>query len=147
MGFVKVALVGLGVSLVPVSLALADSGSGPAKTVEVKQGKGDKKFPMEGQKFLEKVDGRIAKARERLVQKMEERKVPAEKRAKILKEFQQGSAKIRGAARAAAKDGTVTKDEAERVREIRKAVRQEFREKFPHGKGKRGGKRGKGKPA
>lgn len=90
-------------------------------------------FPMEGDTFLEHVEGRLAKAKERI----EASSMPAEKKAKVLSRLEDRSGAILKAAAAAAADGTVTKEEARQLRaQGKKAKRGE--------KGKRGkkGKRG-----
>lgn len=139
--WMKVALVALGISVVPVSYALADSPS----AVEQKAGKGEAKrhFPMAGAEFTEKLDQRIGKRRERVVERMKKHDVPAATQKEILADFDAGAEKIRAAGKEAAKDGTVTQDEAKTVHGVVKEVKKSLREE--HGKGKAGGKGKKGK--
>lgn len=136
--WLKVALVGLGLAVVPASFAFADSG--PSSSEAIKKG-GDKakKFPMPAAEFQKHVETRIAKRKEKLTEKMTERKVPAEKQKAVLAEFEAGAAKVRAAATEAGKDGTVTLAEATEVHKIAKEQRKEVRSKL----GKKG-KKGKG---
>ncbi|NUP06795.1 MAG: hypothetical protein HOW73_12140 [Polyangiaceae bacterium] len=154
--WMKVALVALGLSVVPVSYALADNGDAAVAQGAKDGKKGNKKhFPMNGDQFVEKVDARMAKSKTRIDAKLDHKKVPADKQKEILSEFDRGSAKIHAAAVVAAKDGTVTADEAKSVRSLAKETRKAMREKYgiaKEGKGegkgkKKGHKKGKGQPA
>lgn len=100
-------------------------------------------FPVEAKKFQEMVEARIAKAREHMESALATHGVPEPMRAMIRKDFEEGAAAIREAAKKAAADGSVTKEEAKDVRELSRELRQEAREKYrPEGKGKRGGQGG-----
>lgn len=140
--WVKVALVGLGLAVVPASFAFADSGSSSAKAIN-DGGDKAKKFPMPAAEFQKNVEARIAKRKDKLTEKMAERKVPADKQREVLAEFDAGAAKVRAAATQAGKDGTVTLDEAKEVHKIAKEQRKEVRAKL----GKKGKKAKKGSPA
>lgn len=104
-------------------------------------GKARHQFPMAGAEFVQLVDQRIAKAESRLDGALQRRNVPAEKVAAIKADFRKGSALIKAAASRAAADGTVTKPEAQKVRQVTKQVRQKARQKYGK-KGKRGAKQG-----
>jgi hypothetical protein len=131
--WIKIALVSLGISaLVPLA-AYADDSAGKARSearVE-KKGRGDKakEFPMPTAKFKEKVEGRITKSRARIESKMKEKSVPADKQKTALAAFDAGAVKVRAAADAAGKDGTVTFEEAKGVRELTKQLRKDARGK------------------
>lgn len=155
----------LAVSLVPAA-ALADDGAQGrqgAGQAEGRKGEGarhgregrEAKFPMEAKKFREKLDGRITKIRGRIEKQLENKKVPEAVRKQVLAEVDQGAAKVRAAADKAAADGSVSKEEAQSVRQVAKEVRNDLRAKakargvdLPEGKGRghgKGGKGGKGK--
>ena len=144
--WIKAALVTLGTSLVPVSYALADAGGKPTAAEKAeKEKKLEKHFPMPAAKFDKRVEKRILKARARLTERMDDRRVPAEKRKEIYADFEASAAKVRAAAQTAGKDGTVTLDEAKQIRELAKQSRKDLRKKYHLG-GKRNGKK-KGTPA
>lgn len=156
--WMKVGLIALGLSVVPVSSALADSGAPDKAAAQKKVRRGDhaKQFPMKGADFLQKMDARSAKAKERLVHVLDRKKVDADKRKAVLADFDAGRAKVRAAAEVAAKDGTVSIEEAKTVRGVAKEARKAMKEKHgisgKHGKrhkdGKgKGGKGKKGTPA
>ena len=144
----------LSVAFLLPSLASAQPNDGadrPAAAAKGRQGKGKrgdiaKHFPMAGDEFVAKVDGRIAKFGERLEARLAKaKKLTDEQKAAIRADFAKGSAAIKGAAGKAAADGTVTLEEAKQVREVTKQVRQKAREKYGHeGKGKKGKKGRKG---
>lgn len=136
--WLKVALVGLGLAVVPASFAFADSGTSSSKAIK-EGGEKAKKFPMPAAEFQKHVEARIAKRKDKLTEKMAERKVPADKQKEVLAEFEAGSTKVRAAAAQAGKDGTVTLDEAKDVHKVAKEQRKEIRSKL----GKKG-KKGKG---
>ena len=146
LSWIKVALVALGISVVPVSYALADAGS-QATPVDAKdKGKcAEKRFPMEGAKFVTKVDERIAKRRTKLGEKLASHNVAADKREAILKDYDAGAAQVRTVAKEAAKDGTVTIDEAKHVRNTVKDARRDLAKKYNLGKEGKGKANGKGK--
>jgi hypothetical protein len=110
-----------------------------------KGAKGEKRFPMEAAKFRARAEERLAKVKGRLEAKLDERKVPAEKRAKALAKFEASAKQIRAAVERVAKDGTVSKDEAREVRELARELRQKARGEHRKNKGEgRGGGQGRG---
>ena len=126
---------------VALSLAFATTAAAPAfadgadakATEHHKEGKAkgkEKHFPIAADKFDKMVDKHISKAKEKLETKLTEHKVEADKKAQILKGFDDGAALIRAAAKRAEKDGTVTKDEAKEIRGMVKTLRQELHAKF-----------------
>ncbi len=145
-------VVALGLSVLVPALAWADA-SAPATEQSEKgekgerreKGKHEKAFPMDAAKFKEHVEKRISRVKERVTAGMEKHNVPEAKRREVLANLEKGAARIRTAADTAAKDGTVTAEEAKQVRGVAKEVRKEAREKYGHGKGKGHGKKGKGK--
>lgn len=147
-------VVALGLSVLVPALAWADA-SAPATELSEKgekgkrekgeKGKHEKAFPMDAAKFKEHVEKRISRVKERVTTGMEKHNVPEAKRREVLADLEKGAARIRTAADTAAKDGTVTAEEAKQVRGVAKEVRKEAREKYGHGKGKGHGKKGKGK--
>lgn len=96
------------------------------------KGDGHAKFPMPAAEFKAKVDARTAKAK----QKMEDRaaKLPADQAKELRAKFDAGTTQINQEVAKATADGTVTKEEAQKVREVAKTA-------HPHGK--HGGKHGK----
>ena len=124
---------------VALSLAFATTAAAPAfadgaaAKAEHKGEKGKdhaKHFPMAADKFTKMVDSRLVKAKEKLEQALTEKKVETDKKTKILKDFDDGAALVRAAAKRAGKDGEVTKDEAKEVRGMVKTLRQELRAKY-----------------
>ena len=138
-------LVALSLAFAATAAAPAFADSADATAAEHKEGhkEGHKErakgraahFPMAGDKFDQKVDSRLTKAREKLTAKLDEHKVAADQKAKILKSFDDSAALVRAAAKRAAKDGQVTKDEAKEIRGMVKTLRQELRAKYAPKKG------------
>jgi hypothetical protein len=85
---------------------------------------------MKAEKFLGLVAQRISKAETRLNEMLKRRNVKPELAAEIKADFQKGANVITGAAKKAAADGTVTKQEAQKVRQVARKVRQEARKKY-----------------
>jgi hypothetical protein len=116
---------------VPVTAFAAPRDAGTAAKVHQRADKGDhdKQFPMAGAEFKAKVDGRLAKSRERMEKRVA--KLDAQKANEVRAKFNAGAAKVNAEVAKAVADGTVTKEEA-------KDVHKAMREMHP-GKGKHGG--------
>ena len=124
---------------VALSLAFATTAAAPAfadgadaKAAEHKEhkAKAAKRFPMAADKFTKMVDEHLTKAKDKLTTKLDEHKIDSDKKTKILKDFDDGAALVRAAAKRAGKDGEVTKDEAKEVRSLVKTLRQDMRAKY-----------------
>ena len=115
-----------------VAFALASLVAVPAFA----KGKGDhaKNFPMPAAQFKAKVDKKTAKAKERMEEKA--KGLPADQAKELRAKFDSGIVQINAEVSKATADGTVTLDEAKKVREVAKSV-------HPHGKGHGKGKRAK----
>lgn len=97
-----------------------------------KRGKGkEMKFPVDGEKFTKHVDARITRVKDKLSGALTKRGVAEAEKTKILKEFDDGATAVRAAAKRAAKDGQVTKDEAKDVRALVKNLRKQLKGKLP----------------
>ena len=96
-------------------------------------------FPMPAAAFKERVDARQAKARERMEKRAST--LNAEQAKELRAKFDAGIAKINAEESKATADGTVTKEEAQAVRQVSKEVRGHHGKHARHGKhgGKRGG--------
>jgi hypothetical protein len=106
-------------------VAQADEGRAPAGKDEGKHGgKYDKVFPVDAAKFEQHMDQRIAKLRERMEKAMAEHGVPEAKRAERRKHFDEGAAKVRAEVKRVGADGTVTKEEAQQVREVVRSLKE-----------------------
>ena len=81
-------------------------------------------FPMSAKEFREHVEKRITKAREVMNKKIAEHKLPAAQAAEIRKHFETVAKQVREAADNVTADGTVTKEEAEKVRAVAKDLRR-----------------------
>lgn len=101
-----------------------------------KRGKGKGKraklqFPLDAEKFSKHVDARIAKAKERLSGALDKHSVGDAQKTKILKDFDDSAALVRAAVKRAAKDGTITKEEAKDVRALVKNLRKQLKDRLP----------------
>lgn len=107
-----------------VVLAVASLVAVPA----LAKGKGDhaKNFPMAAAEFKSKVDSKTAKAKQRMEEKA--KALPADQAKDLRAKFDAGTAQINAEVAKATADGTVTLEEAKKVREVAKSAR-------PHGKG------------
>ena len=106
-------------------------------------------FPMKADAFQRIVEQRIAKAHERMEQILVARAVPEVVATAVRKDFEEGAGHVRAAAKAAEKNGMVTKEEARAVRELAKDIVDRMRDKYgvpkgEHPKGKRAEGHGKG---
>jgi hypothetical protein len=137
--FVRPLLVALSLAFATTAAAPAFAEGAGAKAAEHKGGKhknkgdkGDKAkhFPMTADKFTKMVDGRITKAKEKLTGALTKHKVEDAKKTQILKDFDDGAATVKAAAKRVGKDGEVTKDEAKEVRGLVKTFRQQMRSKY-----------------
>ena len=97
-----------------------------------KDGDHAKKFPMPGAEFKTKIDGRMAKARQRLETRIAS--LPADKQREARDRFNAAVATVNAEVTRAVADNVVTKEEAQKVREAARALR-------PAGGGHRGHKR------
>ncbi|MBW2524618.1 MAG: hypothetical protein JRI23_10605 [Deltaproteobacteria bacterium] len=111
-----------------------DGPDGPSQVRKGKRGKGAKRnrpsFPMEGERFVGLVSNRVQKMKARIDRALERRNVPPELQKEIKADFSKASTRIMGAAEKAAADGTVTKQEAQKVRQLAKQLRQQARQKY-----------------
>ena len=87
------------------------------------RGHGFAKFPVKGPEFVKRIDERLKKAEARLEERIKKQQPPAEKQKKMRDKFKARAAKIRAAARDAARDGQVTREEAKKVRALAKKLR------------------------
>lgn len=121
----------LAIAAAPAS-AFAESGrAAPAETKEAKR-KG-RHFPVDAQKFEQIVDKRITKAREHMERAMESHHVPDALKTQIRKDFDDGAAAVKAAAKRVGADGTVTREEAKEVKDLAKSIKQKAREKYGAG--------------
>ena len=150
-----VAALALAIFAIPaVASAQPGPGDGPRKPGQYDKAKrGNKakrnqaRFPMKGERFVGMISNRVKKMAARIDRRLEKRDVPPALQAEIKADFAKAASQIQGAAAQAASDGTVTKQEAQKVRQLAKKLRQQARQKYgknaPGNSGK--GKRGKGK--
>ena len=134
----KSVLVAAFISTAIPTVALADE-SGDRSEQREGKGKGKNKgkdkahFPMPAAEFKAHAEKRITRVRERMEKHLDKRGASAEERKTALAKLDAGVAKVRAAVEAAAKDGTVTKEEAKDVRKVAREARGE------HGKGHKKG--------
>lgn len=102
-----------------------------------KGGKGKASFPMAAAEFKAKVDAKTVKAKERMEDKAKQ--LPADQAKELRAKFDAGTVQINAEVAKATADGTVTADEAKKVREVAKAAHPHAK----HGKHAKKGKRGK----
>ncbi|HTJ81136.1 MAG TPA: hypothetical protein VL400_05410 [Polyangiaceae bacterium] len=123
------------------AVAMADDTAGQARHGERAHEKREQaKFPMAAAEFKQKAEARITKFRGKLEKVLEKRGATAEQKKAALAKFDAGAEKVRAAVEVAAKDGTVTKEEAKDVRKVAKEARGDMGKHKGHGKG-----HGKGK--
>jgi NhaP-type Na+/H+ and K+/H+ antiporter len=131
-------------AFVPVTAFADEARRKDGSSEKAKERKVDRaKFPMPAAKFKEMIEKRISKAQERITKGLEKRNVPEATRKEALARFEKGATQVRTAADAAAKDGTVTLEEAKSVRELAKSLQKDARTAMKNDKGKGKGK-GKG---
>ena len=91
---------------------------------------GQKRFPMEAKRFLDMVEKRLGRFEKRVEHRLNKAKLPADLERDIRAEIARGEAQVRDAARKAAADGQVTKDEAWQVRELATELREQGKAKY-----------------
>src|SRR4051812_3843424 len=129
--FVRPLFVALSLAFATTAAAPAFADGAGAKAAEHKDGKEKAKhFPIAADKFTKMVDSRLVKAKEKLEAGLTKHKVEDAQKTKILKDFDDGAALVRAAAKRAGKDGEVTKDEAKEVRGLVKTLREQMRAKY-----------------
>jgi len=94
------------------------------------EGRRERRFPMEGKRFLELVNKRLQGFEQRLDERLKKHKLPAALEREIRAEAARSEAQVREAARKAAADSKVTKDEAWEVRELALELREQARAKY-----------------
>ncbi len=107
------------------------------------------RFPMKPEAFEQLVEKRIAKAREHLERVLAAQPLPDLVKVSVRRDFEEGAAQVRAAAKKAADGGTVTKEEARAVRELARSIVEQGRAKYglgkpDHPKGRRAQAHGKG---
>ncbi len=90
----------------------------------------ERRFPMDGKRFLELVDRRLQRFEQRIDARLKKHKLPAELEREIRAELARGEAQVRAAANKASADGKVTKNEAWDVRELALELREQARAKY-----------------
>jgi hypothetical protein len=101
-------------SIATLALSLALVGAAGTALAE---GRGDgAAFPMKADAFQQKVEQRLAHAKDRLEKRIAEKKVDAARAKEMRDRVEARAAKIRAATATAAQDGVVTADEAKAVR-------------------------------
>jgi hypothetical protein len=137
----------LALSVVPVAAFASPESNGKGDASQVREDKKEGKekhkesFPMPAAEFKAKVEARAAKFRERIIERMNAKSVPADKQKVVLAKFDERSAKVMVEVDKVCADGTVTKEEARAVHKLARELREEARaERGAHrkhdGKGK-----------
>jgi hypothetical protein len=120
--------VAVAVALALCAAPVAAHAEGSDKGAEAKK---ERKFPMPSESFNKMVERRISQARARMLQVIENNPMVTEAmRAQIKKDFDDGAAAVRALAAKVKADGTVTKDEAEKVRDLANELKEKAREKY-----------------
>jgi hypothetical protein len=147
--FVRSAAVALALAFVAApTVALADEPAAGHR--EHGKQHGDRAaFPMKADAFQQLVERRIAKAHEHMERILTGKAVPEVVATAVRKDFEDGAGRVRAAAKAAEKNGVVSKEEARAVRELAKDIVDRMRDKYgmpkgEHPKGKRADAHGRG---
>ncbi len=114
---------------------------GPRKGKKGKKAKRKHQFPMKAKRFAALVNQRLKRVEARLNRVLQKRNVPPEIQQKVKARFAKAKAKIQDAVQKAGADGTVTRQEARRVRQLARQMKQQARKAL----GKKGKKGKKGK--
>lgn len=104
-----------------------------------------KQFPMTAKKFEEKLEAGISRHLSNLTKRLDKHSVDATKKKEILAQAEKGAKAVRAAVAEAAKDGTVTHEEAKMVRAVVKTQREKVRDLLPADMKKAGVKKGHGR--
>lgn len=121
--------------------AFADTGNDAGRSERLVEEKGHEhrklQFPMKAEQFRKILERRITHARTRLDKALDARNVPEVVRAQVRKDFESGATAVRTLAGKAEADGVVTKEEAKQVRELAQSLKQQAKQKYGMGHGKR----------
>ena len=101
----------------------------PAKADAAQHKRQPLNFPMSAKTFRDIVEKRIAKAREHMNQQIAAHKLTPAQAAEIRKRFDEGAKQLRAAVDAATADGTVTKEEGQKVRDLSKDLKKQAKDK------------------
>ncbi|MFO0587206.1 MAG: hypothetical protein U0441_06700 [Polyangiaceae bacterium] len=88
------------------------------------------KFPMKAEQFQKIVDKRIEHVKSKVEAALKKHNVSDADKANVMKAVDEGAASVRAAAKKAEADGTVTKEEAQAVRDLAKKIREDARTKL-----------------
>ncbi len=123
------AVLGLATLVAVPMTALAAPQSATTAKAHQRSEKGDweKQFPMAGDAYKAKIDGRLAKAREHMEKRASQ--LDAEKAKERRAKFDAGAAKVNAEVAKVTADGTVTVDEA---KEVHKVMREMHPNKGKH---------------
>jgi hypothetical protein len=135
--WLRIGLAAVSLTALPAFAYADGSTTQPAPKEHVREGKSKAQFPMSAADFKARIDARITKTREKIVAHMQAKNVAAEKQEKVLAKFDDGTVTIMAEVDKVCADGTVTKEEAQQVREVAQQVRGHHK----------GHKEGKGKEA
>lgn len=120
-----VAVLALAIAFLAPSAARAEAKPAApvaAKATAKKHAKAEKKgIPVE--KLRHEIDGRIARAREKLEHNIEKKKLSAEKSAAARNEFNAGVVHVRAKLDAVSKGGIVTREDAREVRVLARQIK------------------------
>ena len=120
MRFVVVAVVLSLTALTTLPASAEGAAPAGAHAKPAKRAKAEKKgIPSE--RFRQEIEGRIARARDRLERHLEKRRLPEASATALRTDFNAGVLQVRARVAAVSKDGVVSRDEA---REVRGMVRQ-----------------------
>lgn len=108
-----------------------------AETTRKAETKKEPQFPMPAESFNQMVERRIREAREQLFLAIDANPMVSDAtKAQIKKDFDDGSAAVKALSEEVAADGTVTKEEADKVRDLAKELAEKAREKYLPGSAK-----------
>ena len=125
----------------PVALALAFAAMAAPITARADDGDADRdepaehghharRFPMKADPFAKMVERRIEHARRRMEQVIVKRKMPVDTAAALRKDFEAGVAAVQELARGATADGVVSREEAAKLRDLARELREKASEKY-----------------
>ena len=144
--FIRPLFVALSLAFATTAAAPAFADSPDAKPAPAKEekGKADKgkghakarrlgvleKFPMKADRFQKLIDKRIEHVKTKVEAALKKHNVSDTDKAAVMKAVDEGAASVRAAAKKAEADGTVTKEEAQTVRDLAKKIREDVRAKL-----------------
>jgi len=105
-------------------------GADQADAKNKRKRRGQRKFPMKGDAFVARIDARLQRIEAKLEKRIAKKRLNPTAAQEVRTAFEKHATTVREAARRAAQNGEVTRQEAKGVKQLAKAARADIRAKL-----------------